>query len=188
MTTKEVSLFRQLLGPAIDLLPDKVRQVHDGHGRLELSGLAQIEMMPGLVPWLICAVMGLPKAGRDVPVTVIFDRMPMAEHWLRRFGNRHYASSLTAGTGAEAGMLIERMGMITNVFKIEATTDALYLTVLRCRFLGMPLPDWLAPRCTVAERHQEGDFAFDIPIILPWLGRLIHYRGRIRKPSGYGKC
>lgn len=181
MTTQNASLFRRLLGPAMDLLPDAVRHVHDGHGRLELSGMAQIDMMPGPLPRLICLLMGLPKPGRAVPVTVIFDRMPTTEHWQRRFGNRRYASSLTAGTGAETGLLIERMGMITNVFRIEATADALYLTVVRCRFLGVPMPGWLAPRCAVTEQAEDGDFTFDIPIDLPWLGRLIHYRGQIWK-------
>lgn len=125
----------------MDLLPDAVRHVHDGHGRLELSGMAQIDMMPGLLPRLICTLMGLPKPGQDVPVTVIFDRTPTAEHWLRRFGNRHYASSLTAGTGAETGLLIERMGMITNVFRIEATAD------------GAPDP---LPRANLEAQNRHG--------------------------------
>ncbi|SNS67656.1 MULTISPECIES: DUF4166 domain-containing protein [unclassified Azospirillum] len=179
MTTQHMPVFRRLLGPAMDRLPDAVRHVHDGEGRLELSGLAQVDVMPGLLPRLICALMGLPKAGRNVPVTVIFDRTPTAEHWHRRFGKRHYASRLTAGTGADTGLLIEQMGMITNIFRIEATADALYLTVVGCCFLGMSMPAWLAPRCRVAEGQKDGDFTFDIPIDLPWLGRLIHYRGRL---------
>jgi hypothetical protein len=179
MTTQDVTVFRRLLGQRMDLLPDAVRHVHDGQGRLELSGLAQIEMKPGLLPWLICALMGLPKPGHNVPVTVIFDRWPEIEHWQRRFGDRYYASKLTTGTGAEKGLLIERMGPITNIFRVEATADALYLTVVGCRFLGMPMPDWLAPRCAATERQKNGDFTFDIPIDLPWLGRLIHYRGQI---------
>jgi len=179
MISQDTPLFRRLLGPAMDLLPDAIRHVHDGQGCLELSGLAQIDMMPGLLPRLICALMGLPKPGHDVPVTVIFDRTPTVEHWQRRFGNRRYASSLTAGTAAETGLLIERMGMITNVFRIEATADALYLTVVHCRFLGVPMPGWQAPRCAVKERAEDGEFTFDIPIDLPWLGCLIHYRGRI---------
>lgn len=191
MTTPDKPVFRRLLGPTMDLLPDAVRQVHDGQGRLELSGLAQIEMMPGLLPRLICALMGLPKPGRNVPVTVIFERTPRTEYWQRRFGDRHYASRLTTGTGADTGLLIEQMGMITNVFRIEATADALYLTVVSCRFLGMPMPAWLAPHCKVAEGQNDGDFTFDIPIDLPWLGRLIHYRGRLggrTKPTRQAPC
>ncbi|MBP7335207.1 DUF4166 domain-containing protein [Niveispirillum sp.] len=181
MTTQGTPLFRYLLGPAIDLLPDAVRHVHDGHGCLELSGLAQIDMMPGLLPRLICTLMGLPEPGREVPVTVIFDRTPMWEHWRRRFGNRRYASSLMPGSGRDTGLLVERMGIITNIFRIDATPDALHLTLVRCRFLGLPMPEWLAPRCAAVERAADQDFTFDIPIDLPWLGRLIHYRGRMRK-------
>ncbi|MQP64995.1 DUF4166 domain-containing protein [Niveispirillum sp. SYP-B3756] len=182
MAMHETPLFRRLLGPAMDLLPDAVRRVHDGSGRLELSGLAQVDVMPGLLPGLICTLTGLPRSGRNVPVTVIFDRTPTAEQWQRRFGNRHYASRLTAGTGAEKGLLIEQMGMITNLFQLEVTAEALHLTLVGCRFLGIPMPGWLAPRCAATERQEDAGFAFDIPITLPWLGRIIHYRGRLVAP------
>ncbi|MDG5496037.1 DUF4166 domain-containing protein [Niveispirillum sp. BGYR6] len=159
MSQQDTPLFRRLLGPSM-----------------------------GLLPRLICTLMGLPKPGRDVPVTVVFDRTPLAEHWQRRFGDRRYASSLRAGTGVETGLLIEHMGMITNVFRIEATIDTLYLTVVRCRFLDVPMPGWLAPRCAIAERQEDGEFTFDVPIELPWLGRLIHYRGRIRNLKRCATC
>lgn len=180
ITMQDISLFRHLLGPALDGLPDALRRAHDGQGRLELSGLAQIEVRPGPLPWLICALLGLPAPGRGVPVTIIFDRAPDHEHWQRRFAGRRYSSHMTAGNGRDAGLLVERMGLITNVFKVAVTGESLHLTMVRCRWLGLPLPGWLAPRCAAVEREQDGAFTFDIPIDLPWLGRLIHYRGSIR--------
>lgn len=140
----------------MDLLPDAIRHVHDGQGRLELSGLAQIDTMPGLLPGLICTLMGLPRPGRNVPVTVIIDSTPRNEHWHRRFGNQRYASRLTAGTGATDGLLIERLGMITNIFRVEAVgTDP-------CRSLISPATA-IAPYpqlgCSVPHAGHAGDSA-----------------------------
>lgn len=177
--TQDIPLFRRLLGPAIDLLPDAVRHAHDRTDRLELSGLAQIDTRPGPLPWLLCALLGLPAPGRDVPVTIIFEVTGNGERWRRCFAGRRYASTLTEGKGRDAGLLVEHMGLLTNIFQVAATPDALHLTLLRCRFLGVPMPAWLAPCCPATERQQDGAFSFDIPIDLPWLGRLIHYRGRV---------
>ncbi|MFV3131597.1 DUF4166 domain-containing protein [Niveispirillum sp. KHB5.9] len=177
--TQDIPLFRRLLGPAIDQLPDAVRRTHDRTGRLELSGLAQIDTRPGPIPWLLCALLGLPAPGRDVPVTIIFEATADGERWERRFAGRRYASILTEGKGRDAGLLVERMGLVTNLFQVTATPDALHLTLVGCRSLGVPMPRWLAPRCPAVERQEEDAFSFDIPIDLPWLGRLIHYRGRV---------
>ena len=43
--------------------------------------------------------------------------------------------------------------------------------------LGVPLPMALAPRSRARE-WQEGDrFRFDVPIALPFIGLVVHYRG-----------
>lgn len=53
------------------------------------------------------------------------------------------------------------MGMITNIFRIKATADTLYMTAVGCCFLGMRMPGWLTPRCAATERQEDGDFTFD---------------------------
>ena len=43
--------------------------------------------------------------------------------------------------------------------------------------LGLPLPLALAPRSPAREWEEDGKFHFDVPIDVPLLGRVIHYRG-----------
>lgn len=173
------TLFRRMLGPAMDTLPPAVRAVHDTLGRIEMVGTAEVEAKPGLIPWLICAVLGLPAAGSGVPVRIIFEMGQDGDYWERHIGARRYASRLLAGP--RQGVVIERMGAFTSHFALNATPDRLSLTLERCAFLGFPLPAWLAPRCPAEEGERDGAFLFDVPIDVPFLGRIVRYRGILRR-------
>lgn len=41
----------------------------------------------------------------------------------------------------------------------------------------IPLPLMLAPKSRAREWEADGRFWFDVPIALPLLGRIVHYRG-----------
>ncbi|WP_170941324.1 DUF4166 domain-containing protein [Elstera cyanobacteriorum] len=172
------TLFRRMLGQAMDQLPAAVRAVHDTQGRIEVTGTAEVDAKPGLLPWLICAALGLPAAGSGVPVRIVFEMGPEGDYWERHIGTRRYASHFVAGP--RAGVVIERMGAFASHFVLTATADRLYLTLDRCAFLGLPLPSWLAPRCSAEEAEIDGALLFDVPIDLPLLGRIIRYRGIVR--------
>ncbi|WP_083672194.1 DUF4166 domain-containing protein [Sphingomonas montana] len=169
------SLFRRLLGPAIDAMAPALRAVHDSDADQILSGFATIEASRDPVARLLCRVMRLPAPGSDVPVTVRFARRGGIEHWHRTFGDRHYNSTLHA----RRGLLVERMGPATNVFHISVVAGALHLDLIGFRFLGIPLPRHMRPACNAVERDRDGAFTFDIPVGLPGLGRVIHYCGRL---------
>jgi hypothetical protein len=174
-----MTLFRALLGDTFDRLPPAVRAVHGGTGPLVMIGTADVVQHPSLLARLICAAMRLPAPGRDVPVTLVFVRGDLEDRWSRNFAGRRYASRLFAGERRGQRLLIERMGPITSLFRLIACHDALRLQLVGSRILGVPLPRWIAPRCHAEERDEDGCFTFDIPIDLPWLGRLIRYRGRL---------
>ena len=46
--------------------------------------------------------------------------------------------------------------------------------------LGVQLPLLLAPRSAATEWEEDGAFRFDVPIALPLVGRIVHYRGWLR--------
>ena len=170
----ETSLFPRLLGENYCKLPGALRAVHDSGGTLLLAGRADIDRRAGWLAWLICALMGLPKPGRDVVVTVEFIRQGLSEVWKRRFGGRHYRSTMTPGAHGE---LVEHFGPFTLVFSVRAEADRLVLDLQACSLLGISLPDFLCPRCLAEEREENGRFVFDIPLDLPVLGRILRYRG-----------
>ena len=45
---------------------------------------------------------------------------------------------------------------------------------------GIPLPLGLAPRSKAKEWDKGGVFHFDVPIALPLVGTIVHYRGSLR--------
>lgn len=173
-------LFRTLLGAALDGLPDPVRRLHSLDAPCLTAGLADVTMTPGLLPALICRLTGLPRAGRDVPVTVLFTPGPAGEHWERRFADRHYGSRLAVAEGR----LIESFGPFRLAYDLEASAAGLAWTLVRWRLLGLPLPDWTRPRIDCLESSEAGRYRFDIAFALPVIGKVIAYTGWLKPAQG----
>lgn len=170
-----MSLFRHLLGPALDAMPPSLLSVHDAAAPVVLAGTARVWRSRNPVARLLCELMRLPRAGAEVPVTIRFERTAAGEVWRRDFGGRTYASHLSA----RHGLMVERMGPATSFFRLSVEANALVLELNGFRYLGVALPRCLRPRCRAVERDADGRFSFDIPVSLPWLGPVIHYSGRL---------
>lgn len=176
MTPPE-SLFRRLLGPAIDGLPPLVLAAHDGSGDQAWTGLAQVTGGKGLAATVVRRLMGFPRPGRDVPIGVEFQRTGRGERWRRRFGDHHLDSVLSL----KDGLMIERMGPATGLFHVSVADGALHRRLVGIRFMGVPMPAWASPRCHAIEREEGGAFLFDVPIAMPGIGAVIRYRGRLER-------
>ncbi|MNY78176.1 hypothetical protein D3C86_2183260 [compost metagenome] len=50
----------------------------------------------------------------------------------------------------------------------------------RWSLLRVPLPLWLAPSSEAREWAEGEVFCFDVPIALPGIGEVVHYRGWLR--------
>lgn len=173
-------LFRRLLGDAIDGLPPVLRRAHDSNDCQTWTGQAQVVASRNPICRALCWMMGLPKAGLDIPVTVVFERDGQAEVWRRDFAGRTYHSRLVA----RDGLIVERMGPATNRFRVCAKGGRLHLDLVDFRFLGLPFPSWLSPQCPAAESEVDGRYRFDVPILLPFLGFAIRYNGLMEELHG----
>jgi NAD(P)-dependent dehydrogenase (short-subunit alcohol dehydrogenase family) len=105
------------------------------------------------------------------------------------------------GTGAFGGRLVEGLAATTDFAVVIAArrgraADAL-AAALRARYPGRAieacaldaslvgaddlrrrLPRWFVPVSRASERvDAQGRFCFDIPVVLPAVGLLVHYRG-----------
>jgi hypothetical protein len=61
---------------------------------------------------------------------------------------------------------------------LTASADGLDLKATRAWIGPLPLPRGLVPTSHATERvDAKGRFRFDIPIVLPVVGLLVHYRG-----------
>jgi hypothetical protein len=174
------SAIHRVLGTSFDRLPEPVRRLHDHAGRLVTSGRADAVVGRGVLPRLVAAWAGLPRSGTDQPVTVTFETDAAGvERWRRDFAGRRYRSRLWAGSGRFEGFLIERQGIMTTIFALDAAADRLHFRIVRFGVLGLMLPAAWMPRCDAYEAGVNGQFSFDITIDLPLIGRLIHYRGTL---------
>jgi len=170
-------LFRRLLGTTLDDLPPVLRKAHDSRIDQRWSGLAQVEANPNPLARLLCRVMRLPAPGTAIPVTVRFERRGTAEHWNREFAGRRYRSKIVE----RDGLMIEWMGMATNIFRVSVKDGALRLDLIGFRFLGVPLPFALRPHCHAREHQDDGRYLFDVPVDLWPFGRIIRYTGRMER-------
>lgn len=172
-----VPLFRRLLGVSMDTLPPTLRTAHDAHDGQQWQGMAQVTRSRHPLARLLCTMMRLPAEGANVPVIVRFERTGRGERWHRTFAGRSYRSDLTARNG----LMVERMGPATNIFRLCVGEEWLHLDLVGFRFLAVPLPGWLRPHCHAREREENGRYVFDVPVSIPWIGFVIRYTGAMER-------
>lgn len=166
------------IGAELDALAPAVRALHADHGRFE--GRITVRHGAGLLAPLIAKLTGLPRATDGMPLRLTTASTPDgADRWVRDIGARSYPSQIAA---AGDGLLSERMGPVTATTRIAIAGGGIAMTLVRARFLGMPLPGPLAPGVETLETEGERDgrrvYRFDVRIRLPVLGTLlVHYQG-----------
>lgn len=166
------SLFSRLLGKSFATLAPRVRALHLREGTQRYRGVVEVERGRSVLALLCVRATRLPQAGHgSIEVEIIADAD--GETWSRHFGRHVMRSRLSA----RDGLLHERLGLATFVFRLQAHAGALEWRVERACALGLPLPArWFAG---VAARESEADgrYRFDVRAALPLAGLLVHYRG-----------
>jgi hypothetical protein len=170
-------LYRRLLGDAWNSLPQPLQAMHDLGAELSAEGLADVERGSGLLARLAACVIGFPRAGKDLPVTVSFRAEDGREHWKRTFAGRSFASTQEQGRGRFERLLCERFGPFN--FGMAAVCDdgRMRLVLRRWSFLGIPMPLALAPREDAFEFARDGRFHFHVEIGHAITGLIVRYRG-----------
>ena len=115
-----------------------------------------------------------PEGDHDLHVS--FEERDGIERWTRDFGG-HVFSSRLSQSGAH---LVERFGPMRFYFDLPADASGLTMVMRKWTVFSVPLPLALAPKSTAREWAEGEDFRFDVPIDLPLIGRIVHYRGRLR--------
>lgn len=175
------SPFERLLGEQLDTLPEPVRRLHALRAQQPTRGRSEVTRAPGLPAQAICWLAGLPPAGGDVPVTVVFEPDSNGgEHWERRFAGRRYASRITAGEGREHGYLIEHFGPFYLRFQLSSRPEGLAWSLVGWRLGPLPLPAWSKPSIECLEGGDGDRFTFDIDVSFPAVGWVISYRGWLK--------
>jgi Domain of unknown function (DUF4166)/Saccharopine dehydrogenase NADP binding domain len=173
---KLVPLYQKIMGQSFDSLPPPVRTMHDICGSGTAYGHAEVDRGSSLLARLVCTIMRFPPAGRH-QLTVYFTEENGVEQWTRAFGGHNFSSELSEAKG----QLIERFGPMRFHFDLPATDQGLTMVMRKWSIFSVPMPLWLAPRSVAREWAEGADFCLDVPIDLPLIGRIIHYRGWLRR-------
>ncbi len=169
---------------ACAVLPAPIRALHDNVSRARWSGRADIVGAANPLAFIAARIVGIPRAARDVDVTVEFEARDGVERWRRSFAGRPFVSLQQAGEGADAGTVIERFGALAFALRNTLDGEGLSQEIAAAYVLGIRLPRFLWPRVHARERvDAQGRFTFDVGIAVPLLGRLVAYKGWLMPTS-----
>ena len=177
-------LQQQILGSAWDRLPSPLREMHQVSGRAEAEGRAAVIRGRGPLAWLIGRLLRFPNTGEDVPLRVSFQAKDGRETWTRDFAGNRFSSLQYAGRGRWQRLLVERFGPLAFAMALVLEEDGRLRLVMRhWRAFGLPLPLWLGPRSEAFESAEKGRFNFSVEISHPLIGRIIAYKGWLKRLS-----
>jgi NAD(P)-dependent dehydrogenase (short-subunit alcohol dehydrogenase family) len=179
-------LYRRVMGAGFDRLAPALQAMHGVLRDSGAHGRGRVERGSNPVSRLIAWLMRFPTAG-DHELHVHFAEAGGVERWTRDFGGQCFASSSSAA-GDE---VVERHGPLRFRFRLDEADGGIRMRMTGWSVLRLPMPLGLAPRSPAREWEQDGRFHFDVPIDLPLIGRVIHYRGWLvpgpPKPAADGK-
>jgi len=166
-------LFPRLLGNAFAQLPRRVQALHLAAGTQRYRGAATITRGTHWLARLCGWATGLPPAMTEAPLEVELIAQPQGEQWTRHFGPHLMRSRMWE----HAGLLSERLGLVTFGFTLGVEDGVLTWRVQRVRALGVPLPASWFKGVYARESEADGRYHFEVAAALPVAGQLVHYAG-----------
>jgi NAD(P)-dependent dehydrogenase (short-subunit alcohol dehydrogenase family) len=169
-------LYLRVMGEAFHMMPGPVREMHNVFGDVGAAGTATVERGRSFPARLVAAIMGFPPEGEH-PLHVAFSENDGVERWTRDFGGHVFSSELSQ----RGRYVCERFGPMRFYFDLPSDASGLTMVMRRWSVFSVPMPMVLAPKSEAREWAEGVDFCFDVPIMLPLIGKVVHYRGRLRR-------
>ena len=169
------ALFPTLLKTTWHGLPGSVRAMHGNAPRILARGKADVEGDGNAMLRILRYLLKLPSPGPEQALEVCIERHGQHETWTRRFARGQMQSTLRHD--ANATHLLERLGPATLRFTLQPDAHGVAWHLDGARIFGVPVPrSWLG---TVLSHsgERDGRYAFTVDTRLPWIGRLVAYRG-----------
>ena len=174
-------LYRRILGAAWGQLPGQIQDLHSVETSRTFSGRAQVSRGRGFISRLVGALYRFPREGSEIPVDVLLERRGDGELWQRNFAGRIFRSWQREGRGRSQYLIDERFGPISVGLALVTGEGRLEYIVRRWRFLGIPMPMFMAPGGRTFEFVEDGRFLFHVEIAHPWIGLIVRYQGWLEK-------
>ncbi len=165
-------LYERVMGERFARLPTILREMHEILRDGGASGRATVTRgrhpRARLAGWLV----RFPPAG-DHEVHVHFDERGGSETWRRNFSGHRFQSRLSK----QGPFLVEHFGPLRFGFDLPSDESSLTMKLRRWWLGPLRLPLALAPACEAREWAEDDKFWFDVPVALPLVGLVAHYRG-----------
>lgn len=170
------SLYRRMIGDAIDQWPTGLREFHDVDTQRCFRGTFRITRRSGWIRSLICWIGGLPPAGENVPVELEIRAEGEKEQWKRRFGSHR----LNSVQWLHNGTLMEKLGPVTMAYEISVDDSSFRLVTSKVWLFGfLRIPLFLAPTGDGLENGTEDGVDVVVRAMAPLFGELIRYEGPV---------
>ncbi|MGH6781067.1 MAG: DUF4166 domain-containing protein [Sphingomonadaceae bacterium] len=168
-------LYARVMKARFHHLPPSLRALHDVLRDGGASGRASVVRGQNILARLVAALVGFPAAGEH-ELHVRFSEREGRETWVRDFSGKCFRSHMSE----ERGLLVERFGLLRFAFDLPSDATGLTMVMRRWSLAGIPLPILVAPQSEAREWEEDGLFHFDVPITLPVVGLIVHYRGWLK--------
>lgn len=170
--------YEKIMGDSYARLYPAIRDLHrPENGRL-FSGRCEVTRGRNPLANLVAEIIGFPKGGDDVPVTVTITPDATGETWVREFGMSTFQSHHSLACGRRERLITEKFGPISIHMAILEENGNMRIETQGWSVFGIPLPKFLRPGGDVYETQDEhGRFVFYVDLIAPLFGRLCKYHG-----------
>ncbi len=170
------ALYARIMGDVFNALPSAVRGMHSIIGDGGAEGRSTVARGRNILAKSIANIMRFPPEGEHA-LHVHFTEQDGAEYSTRDFGGHRFQSHLSQA----GGQLVERFGPMRFHFDLSGDETGLRMSMRRWTAFGLPMPLFLAPQSDAREWGEGDHFHFDVPISLPLIGMVVHYRGWLKK-------
>ncbi len=169
------SLFRQLLGDALDGMPGPVRALHEMPLPRRFEGEARVRAARNPLARLAARIAGLPRHEGEVAMAVTIEREGAGERWIRHFPPSPFVSTLWP----RDGLLCERLGPSEIRFRLRVDGDGILWEPVALRVFGaVPMPAFLMRGVKAREGvDAQGRYRFEVEARFPLIGFVAAYEG-----------
>ena len=171
--------YEKIMGEAYARFHPAIAELHRTGDEVRIfKGQCDVTRGHNPLSHIVAAVMGFPKSGTAVPVTVTVTPDSVGETWERNFDGKKFSSHHSLGTGKWARHITERFGSIRIQMAILEEAGKLRIDTRGWSLFGVPLPSFLKPAGDVYETQDDkGRFVFHVDLKAPLFGRLCKYHG-----------
>jgi hypothetical protein len=174
----KLPVYEASLGEAYAKLSPAVQDLHRTADGRHFGGFCTITRGRNPFSHIVAAIVGFPKSGTDVPVSVRITPDEDGESWTRNFGGQTFSSHHSLGRSSWSRHVTERFGPIEIHMAILEDAGTLRIETRGWSIFGLPLPKFLKPGGDVYEtQDDQGRFRFHVDLIAPLFGRLCKYEG-----------